>query len=95
MFADACCGEPEFDRGFKRLIKEIFPRAGVPAPAAAARAPGLAGQASAFPRDPPALGHRARLPHGADLLAAGPLLLLEPDRTQPDQSGGHQGGPGR
>ncbi len=25
LFVDACCGEPEFDRGFKRLIKDIFP----------------------------------------------------------------------
>ncbi len=25
LFADACCGNPEFDRGFRRLIKEIFP----------------------------------------------------------------------
>jgi hypothetical protein len=25
LFADACCGEPEFDRGFRRLIAEIFP----------------------------------------------------------------------
>ena len=25
LFADACCSEPEFDRGFRRLIEEIFP----------------------------------------------------------------------
>ncbi len=25
LFVDACCGEPEFDQGFRRLIKEIFP----------------------------------------------------------------------
>jgi hypothetical protein len=25
LFAEACCGSPEFDRGFKSLIKEIFP----------------------------------------------------------------------
>ena len=25
LLADACCGDPEFDRGFRRLIKEIFP----------------------------------------------------------------------
>ena len=25
LFADACCGRPEFDRGFRALMKEIFP----------------------------------------------------------------------
>ena len=25
IFAEACCGRPEFDEGFKRLVKEIFP----------------------------------------------------------------------
>ena len=25
IFADACCGSREFDRGFKRLMKELFP----------------------------------------------------------------------
>ncbi len=25
LFVDACCSEPEFDQGFRRLIKEIFP----------------------------------------------------------------------
>ena len=25
IFAEACCGSPEFDQGFKRLVKEIFP----------------------------------------------------------------------
>ena len=25
LFADACCGSPEFDRGFKLLMKEVFP----------------------------------------------------------------------
>ena len=25
LFVDACCGEAEFDRGFRELIKEIFP----------------------------------------------------------------------
>jgi Domain of unknown function (DUF4159)/Prenyltransferase and squalene oxidase repeat len=25
LFADACCGDKEFDRGFRRLIREIFP----------------------------------------------------------------------
>jgi len=25
LFADACCGDPDFDRGFKLLMKEIFP----------------------------------------------------------------------
>ncbi len=25
LFADACCGDKEFDRGFRKLIKEIFP----------------------------------------------------------------------
>ncbi len=25
LFVDSCCGESEFDRGFRRLIKEIFP----------------------------------------------------------------------
>jgi hypothetical protein len=25
IFADACCGSDEFDKGFRRLIKEIFP----------------------------------------------------------------------
>jgi hypothetical protein len=25
IFADACCGKQEFDHGFKRLMKEIFP----------------------------------------------------------------------
>ena len=25
MFAEACCGETEFDQGFRRLMKEIFP----------------------------------------------------------------------
>jgi hypothetical protein len=25
IFADACCGEAEFDAGFRKLIKEIFP----------------------------------------------------------------------
>ena len=33
----------EFDAGFRQLIKEIFPERGVPAPALAAGAPGLAG----------------------------------------------------
>src|SRR5262249_49026713 len=25
IFADACCGSPDFDRGFKQLMKTIFP----------------------------------------------------------------------
>ena len=25
IFAEACCGSREFDRGFKRLMKEVFP----------------------------------------------------------------------
>ncbi len=25
VFADACCGEREFDQGFRRLIEQIFP----------------------------------------------------------------------
>ncbi|HEX3447464.1 MAG TPA: DUF4159 domain-containing protein [Isosphaeraceae bacterium] len=25
IFAEACCGKPEFDQGFKQLMKEIFP----------------------------------------------------------------------
>jgi Domain of unknown function (DUF4159) len=25
LFVDACCGEPEFDQGFRQLIKAIFP----------------------------------------------------------------------
>ena len=25
VFADACCGDKEFDQGFRRLMKEIFP----------------------------------------------------------------------
>ncbi len=25
IFADACCGKPEFDQGFRRLVKEVFP----------------------------------------------------------------------
>jgi serine/threonine protein kinase len=25
LFADACCGEAEFDQGFRRLMKDIFP----------------------------------------------------------------------
>jgi hypothetical protein len=25
IFAEACCGKPEFDQGFKKLIKQIFP----------------------------------------------------------------------
>jgi Domain of unknown function (DUF4159) len=25
IFAEACCGRPEFDEGFKRLVKEVFP----------------------------------------------------------------------
>jgi hypothetical protein len=25
IFAEACCGRPEFDQGFKKLIKQIFP----------------------------------------------------------------------
>jgi len=25
LFAEACCGKPEFDRGFRALMKEVFP----------------------------------------------------------------------
>src|SRR5262249_4139280 len=25
IFAEACCGRPEFDKGFNKLMKEIFP----------------------------------------------------------------------
>ena len=25
VIADACCGDKEFDQGFRRLMKEIFP----------------------------------------------------------------------
>ncbi len=28
IFAEACCGNPEFDQGFRRLMKEIFPAGG-------------------------------------------------------------------
>jgi len=28
IFAEACCANPEFDQGFKRLMKEIFPAGG-------------------------------------------------------------------
>ena len=63
------------------LMKELFPEDGVQAPAPLRRPPGLAGQAPADPRRLPPLGHRARLPHRGDLLAQGPLLLLEPGRA--------------
>jgi len=25
LFAEACCGDPEFDQGFKKLMKDVFP----------------------------------------------------------------------
>jgi hypothetical protein len=25
LFADACCGSPEFDRGFRKIVEQIFP----------------------------------------------------------------------
>ena len=52
---------------------------------------GLAGQAPAHPRHPPALGDRVRLPDRGDLLARRPLVLLEPDREQPGQPRRDQG----
>ena len=95
IFAEACCGSPEFDEGFKRLVKEVFPEPEYRLRPLAARARGLASEALALPRDPPALGHRARLPDRAHLLSARSLVLLEPGRTEPDQPGGHQGFSGR
>ena len=72
-----------------------LPRARIRA-APAGRGPrGLAGEAPAPARYPPALGDRARLPHGGDLLARRPLVLLEPDGEQPGQPRGDQGAEGR
>ena len=71
----------EFDARLPRADEGALPRGGVQAPAPLRGPPGLAGQAPPDARRLPALGHRARLPHGGDLLAQGPLLLLEPGRT--------------
>ena len=79
IFADACCGRDEFDRGFRDLMKDDLPRAPVRAAPAGRGPPGLAREASPHARRPPALGHRVRLPDGGDLLARGPVVLLEPD----------------
>ncbi len=70
-------------------MKEIFPERGVPAPPAAAGAPGLAGPGTcSTPTIHPLWG----IEHGCrtvvDLLARGPLVLLEPDGAQPGQPGG-------
>ena len=70
----------EFDQGFRQLMKEIFPEAEYQLRPLSRGSPGLAGQAPALARHPSALGHRARLPHGRDLLATRPLVLLEPVR---------------
>ncbi len=69
IFAEACCGSREFDAGFKRLMKEIFPGRGLQASSAFGGPSGLARQEPAQSRSCPALGHRARLPHRRHLFA--------------------------
>ena len=49
LFADACCGSREFDDGFKRLMKQIFPEDGVQAPAPAPRSTRSGGPSTCSP----------------------------------------------
>ena len=95
LFVDACCGEPEFDQGFRRLIKEIFPEEEYQLRPLPPEHPIWRARMGPQSRDPSALGHRARLPDRGDLLAQGPLLLLEPDGAQPQEPGRRQRGQDR
>ncbi len=95
IFAEACCSEPEFDQGFRRLMKEVFPEPEYDLHPLSADHAVWRAQHAADPGDPPALGHRARLPNRRDLHARGPLLLLEPDGISAGQPRGHQGDPRR
>ena len=72
---------PEFDQGFRALMKEIFPEAEYKLHPLAEDHAVWRAKHLLVARRPPALGHRARLPHRGDLLARGPLLLLEPGRS--------------
>ena len=74
LFADACCSSPEFDAGFKELMKKIFPEQEFKLQAPLRGAPGLAGQA---PPDP-----RAPTRSGASSTAAAPSSSTPP-RTSP------------
>ena len=77
IFAEACCGKEEFDRGFKELMKEIFPDEGYNLhPLAEDHAVWRARHALES-RRPSALGDRAWLPDGGDLFAGGLVVLLE------------------
>ena len=83
LFADACCGDPEFDRGFRRLIEEIFPPPEFQLRPLPPEHPVWRARHLLSPEVHPLLGHRARLPDRGDLLAPGPLVLLEPVGAQP------------
>ena len=56
IFAEACCGKKEFDRGFRDLMKRIFPDDDYEAAPSGRRPCGLAGQVAARPQDHPLWG---------------------------------------
>ena len=92
LFVDACCGDPEFDRGFRRLIEEILPPPEFVLRPLSAGAPGLAG---------PSTCSRPRSTRsGASSTAAGPWRSTRPGtspatgtrrRHSADEPGGHPG----
>ena len=94
IFAEACCGSPEFDTGFKRLVKEIFPEEEYRLRPLSPDHPVWRAKHLLSPEIHPLWG----IEHGCRTVLiyspTGPLLLLEPGRTEPDQPGGHQGVPG-
>ena len=94
IFADACCGSPAFDHGFKRLMRELFPEPGF--------------ELGHFLRtirsgDPSICSRRTpTLFWGSSTAAAQSSFTLRPtflatgtSRAQPGQPGRHQGDQGR
>ena len=79
IFAEACCQNSQgFDRGFRALMKKIFPP-GIQAPAAAAGASRLAGRGDRAAGQAAApVGHRLWLPHERDLCAAVRVRTIRP-----------------
>ena len=96
LFADACCSDREFDRGFRRLDQGDLPRGGIRAPAALAGASRSGG--------PSTCCLRTSTRSGGSSTAAAPWSSTRPTDlscywnqigAQPDQPRGHQGDQGR